>query len=360
VHILGILLPLHRIYQACERHGGREEPVWPEFPPEEARERHRVAIGGGAEKAKPKTKKSRPEEYCNHQAAALWLSKAENLFDITKRPWLRDIARAYGPWTAVANGAGLKDCDSSYHFPSEWNDAYFALLAHCLPGLELQAIDELALKPICSLPDDPFFDVMVPFLQRLDVIFFNDGVIEIGVAISVRSTLANQMMSRWCWKRLRGSQGTSIEVHIGPAIATLFFNEAGVFSPAKCYLLPKGIDQIAAYLPILAQLAESAPSFFVANVTLNLVEVSPRSSHLPFLISAAKAWFTCYFSARDFWVDYGIGHRLCAWIEVVWRQEPNQLDTNQKLRTDLDGLLAALVRLGVAEARHLEEALAQE
>ena len=137
----------------------------------------------------------------------------------------------------------------------------------------------------------------------------------------------------------------------------LFFNDHGFIQPAKCYLLPKGVDRLDSFLPVLEKLVESGPSLFVAVVTLNLVEVSPRSAHLPFVVAAAKTWLGSYPDDSDFWVDHGIGHRVCVWIEEVRRQEPALLDTDKAIRFDVDRLLAALISLGVADARRLEEAL---
>ncbi len=50
---------------------------------------------------------------------------------------------------------------------------------------------------------------------------------------------------------------------------------------------------------------------------------------------------------------------MCVWIEEVRRQEPALLDTDEAVRFDVDRLLAALISLGVADARRLEEALAR-
>lgn len=167
------------------------------------------------------------------------------------------------------------------------------------------------------------------------------------------------MMASSGWKHLEGSRSASIERHIGPAIAVLFFNEYGFTHPTACYVLQKGIDRLDAFFPVLEQLVEHGPSLFVALVTLNLLEVSPRSAHLPFLVTAAKVWLRSYPDNSDFWVDYGIGLRVCVWIEEVRRQEPTMLDTNEEVRLDVDRLLAALISLGVADARRLEAALAR-
>jgi hypothetical protein len=123
-------------------------------------------------------------------------------------------------------------------------------------------------------------------------------------------------------------------------------------------LLLNAADRLDPLLPVLEKLVESGPSLFVAIVTLNLLEVSPRSAYLPFTVTAAKTWLENYPDDKDFWVDHGIGRRVCVWIEEVRRQEPSLLDRDKPVRFDVDRLLAALISLGVADARRLEEALA--
>ena len=162
------------------------------------------------------------------------------------------------------------------------------------------------------------------------------------------------------WKRLTGSRSASIEMHIGPAIAVLFFNDHSFVQPSKCYLFQKGADRINPFLPTLGKLVRSGPSLFVAVVTLNLLEVSPRSAHLPFIVEAAKTWMGSHPDNCEFWVDHDIGRRVCVWIEEVWRQDPALLNTDKAIRFDVDRLLAALISLGVADARRLEELLARE
>ena len=336
----------------------RPEPSWPAFPAEPARRRRRnLVMVGRARGDTTAAQRSRPEEYADHQAAALWLSKIGGLVDVVERPWLREIARIYAAWTAGANGAGLDMYEEVADPPMEWNGAYFYLLACCLPGLALPEIEQIALVPISSLPEEPFFDVITQFLRNVDAVYFNNRGLQEPIAISIRSALASRLMASSGWKRLRGS--ASIEMHIGPAIAVLFFNDQGFAQPPKCYLLPKGIDRLDPFLPVLEKLVDSGPSLFVAVATLNLLEVSPRSTHLPFIVAAAKAWLGSYPNDTDFWVDNGIGRRVCVWIEEVRHQEPALLDTDEAVRFDVDRLLAALISLGVADARRLEEALAR-
>jgi hypothetical protein len=336
------------------------EPDWPAFPAEAPRLRRPLRLQGGRiQRDDPALSPSRPDEYADHQAAAVWLVQCQSLVDMDKRPWLRETVQTYARWTAAANGAGLDASEEVDHLPWEWNNAYFALLAHCLPGLVLPEIEQLALVPISSLPDKSFFDVIPQFLRNVDAVYFNDRGLPEPVAISIRSALANRLMASSGWKWLRGRRSASIETYIGPAIAVLFFNDYGFAQPPKCYLFQGGIDRLAPFLPVLGKLVESGPSLFVALVTLNLLEVSPRSTHLPFIVAAAKAWLGSYSDDSEFWDAHGIGRRVCVWIEEIRRKEPALFDTDKAVRVDVDRLLAVLITLGVAEARRLEEALAK-
>jgi hypothetical protein len=232
-----------------------------------------------------------------------------------------------------------------------------AQLAYCLPGLGSQEIDELALTPITSLPDELYFDVVTHFLRSVDAVFFNDYGLLAQDVVRIRSILARRLVASSGWRRLAGSQSASIEVHIGPAIATFFFNDHGRFQPTKCYLFPKAIDRLDPFLPLLETLVESGPSFFTALITLNLLEVSPRPYHLPFVVMAAHTWLRSYPDSTPFWIDSDMGRRICALIDNIWRREPVLLDRSQTLRNDVDQLLAALVRIAVADAARLEQAL---
>lgn len=337
----------------------RPEPDWPAFPTAAPRLRQHIRLRGGrVERDEPARSRSQPEKYADHQAAAVWLVQCRSLVDMGKRPWLREMARAYASWTAEANGAGLDATEDVENPPWEWNNAYFELLARCLQGLALPEIEQLALVPISSLPDRSFFDVLPSFLRTVDIVYFNDRALDEPIAIGIRSKLATRLMASSGWKWQQRRQSASIETHIGPAIAVLFFNDYGFTQPGNCYLPPEYIERLAPFLPVLEQLVESGPSHFVASVTLNVFEVSPRLAHLPVLVAAAKAWLGSYQDDSEFWVAHGIGRRLCVLLEEIWRQEPAVLDADKSLRLDVDRVLGALIGLGVAEARRLEEVLA--
>ena len=215
----------------------RPEPDWPAFPSKTVRPRRGLRVPGGRGQQAPfATRRLRPDEYADHQAAALWLRNTGGLVDLVQRPWLREIVCTYGHWTAEANGAGLEAYEEIDHPPREWNNAYFDLMAYCLPGLEWPEIEHIAIALISSLPDEPFFDVVTRFLRSLDAVYFNDRGLEEPIVINIRSALANRLMASRGWKRLGGSRDASIEMHLGPAVAVFFFNDYDFAQPAKCYL----------------------------------------------------------------------------------------------------------------------------
>ena len=55
-------------------------------------------------------------------------------------------------------------------------------------------IAELALGPIASLPDEPFFDIVTDLLRCIDSVFFNDQCIDEAVAVGIRSELSKRLM----------------------------------------------------------------------------------------------------------------------------------------------------------------------
>ena len=60
------------------------------------------------QEAAPERRPPLPEhEHTDHQAAALWLSKAITLADVNKRPWLRDLVRHIfnGPQQRMVRGS---------------------------------------------------------------------------------------------------------------------------------------------------------------------------------------------------------------------------------------------------------------
>ena len=338
--------------------GARIEPEWPEFPAEPAYSRSRIHLPRTPQERS--RRRHRAEQYVDHQMAALWINSTRTIADVRVRPWLREVAAAYGPWTATANGAGLEAHADVSNPPHEWNDAYFKFVAWCLPGLAIEAVDSLVITSIASLPDESFYNVVVDFVRSVDQVYFSDRGLSESVALHVRSALATHMMKTRGWTYQVGRSSTSIEFHLGPAVATLFFNDYGITRSPTCYVLRNGIHRLDAFLPLLTTLVIACPCFFVAVVTLNMLEVAPQQFHLPLLVTAAANWLRTFPNDIEFWVEHLIGRRVSKLIETHLQITVELLDPDDMRRPAIDECLDQMVRLGVVEARQTEQALLRE
>jgi hypothetical protein len=338
-------------------YGTATEPQWPRLPGEPARPKRRLSLTGARVAAPEPIEAMDPTEHVNHQAAALWLRQVRGLPDNSLRAWLGEIVNTYMPWTMEANGAELSDGDETDHPPSEWNDTFFAAVARCAVGLSTHEVTELAVRHIVKLPDRNFYDVLVDFMRSLDAVYFEGGDIPTQVAVDIRRAFAEHMQTTRGWARLSRSKDLSIEMHIGPAIAVLFFNDHNFGQGSKCYLFEKGAERVAPFLPVLGKLVQEGPSPFVALVLLNLLEVAPRAEQLEVLVTAGSAWIEAYPDFRQLWVDHAVGRRWCLLIEAIRVRSPASVSHNSPLRSTIDSLVAALIALGVAEAARLEEEL---
>jgi hypothetical protein len=337
--------------------GGGHEPAWPMLPSDEPVPRRGPLIrkSSAVEAERPYEP---PEERFNDQMGALWLRGAKVLVAAGHQPWVFDFVRTYTEWTWVANGLGLNEHEEVSHPPREWNGAYFDLLAHCAPCLTASETEGMALTPMCSLPDDAFFGVAAAFLRSVDDVYFNDHGVDESIALLVRSTLAQHLARTNSWRWLARRRDSSIGMTIAPIVATCFFNDYGYgLQPSRAYLLTKGIDRLPAFLPSLEALVADAPCHFVASVALNLLEVSPRTEHVPFLVAGATTWLLAFPDSKDFWIDHVFGRRVCALLEAARKAKAEFLSEQHPMRRDVDGLLATLVQIGVAEAARLERSL---
>jgi hypothetical protein len=336
--------------------GKQAEPQWQVFMPTPARPRTRF-------RSRQRQRNESIEDPVqqnvdvDHQAAALWLGGAASLFDVAKRPWLRDIIKTYGAWTHLANGSELEEYEDPDRGPTDWNDVFFKLLAYSLPGMSSEDIDEMALAPITKLPDRSAFDVMRSFLRDVDGVYFNEHVFADAQAVHVRSLLAKKIMTTRVWERHVRDRSTSTEIHFGPAIAALLFNVYWSVQPPKCYLYPKGIDRMDPFLPLLKEIAEGGQFFLAVICLLNLLEVAPRATHLPVIVAAGKSWLSAFPGDRCFWIEQGTGRRVCSVMQSIFSLDPNLFGLTAALRKEIDALLERLVQMGVPEARRLEESL---
>jgi hypothetical protein len=341
--------------------GAREEPPWPVFPFERVYTRRRLRIPGRA--GSEITDEDREEEGVEegservfHHAAGLWLHAAAGL-KVAETSWLCDVVHHYSAWTLKANGAGRAKDDEISGAPDEWNTVYLPLRARCFSALATQETRQFSISEISQLPDEAFLDVLPLFIRSLDAAYFEALSLNAEDAVQARSLLAKRLMGCRGWRYLKGKPDDSIEWHIGPAIAVLFFNDYLRPAPISCYLLPAGVERIEPFVPLLEELNRGAPCIFLALLTLNLMEVSPKGSLLALMLTAAEEWLNTYPDNTVFWLNHGIGQRVCGVIRKIVEASQTKLDHKRTLCTRADRLLAALVRIGVSEASALEEVL---
>ena len=216
------------------------------------------------------------------------------------------------------------------------------------------------LDPIRSLPDESFFDATGYFLRSVDQVFFGNGGLAEAEAVHIRTSLADRLSETPDWKSRSSDPSSSIEVHMGSAIAAFFFNNWFRFPPSSCYLRSPGIARLKPFLPRLERLVEEGPGGFVAGIVLDLVEVCPKREHLPFIAAAAEAWLSePILDSTVFWVDNRIAQRLCVVIEGIETREPHS-SWDSSLRNRVGNIVSALVGLGVPLAGRIEQKFAEE
>jgi hypothetical protein len=338
--------------------GKRLEPDWPDFPMERPRKRRGLRIGGDSLVEELQLEpEAKPTERVYHQTAAMWI-RAASVLGKSRGPWIEEVLERYWEWTFIANGDGLAKHEQVDHAPDEWNQVFFEVLAVFSSD---SALRERVTTAISKLSDEPFFDILKVFLRAFDTVYFSGTEISEVDAASLRTSFATRMRTAHGWEYLRGDTSDGVEVHLGPAISVLFFNDFNGFGiPPKCYLLPPGIERTDAMLATIVELACDCPSPLVALVSLNCFVVSPKQSHLPGMVQIAKRWLEIFPDNTTFWIRNGIGKRLCDVMSAQLRTGTalKILDLSQKLA--LGNSLASLVRLGVSEASALEETVAKE
>ena len=125
---------------------GRDpEPEWPEFPMQDPAPRRGIRLGSHSPE-RARSPRARHELYVDSQGAAAWLAALGAVAELPQRPWLRDVINHFRDWTSDTNGASLDEDQDVERAPSEWNDAYFKLMAACLPGLTTVEVDAFALE----------------------------------------------------------------------------------------------------------------------------------------------------------------------------------------------------------------------
>ena len=345
---------------AAELHwlaGECPEPSWPELPdPRPPKDRHGISLG------KPRQRRKQspvpPRAFAlDAPAAAQWLSLAVELWRAARPDLLCALVRHCWPWTAVANGVGCEPDEEPGERAFGWNDAYFKAALAAAVSIGDAGIEEYVLDPLVQLPEERFLNAAEAVLHALDQLWLNRGVVSDSTAVSIREALAQRLAATLSWRRLASERSAGTGIHIAGTVAAMFMGQHDMGRGPRCYVLPPGAARADLLLPMLTQLAErAAGATFVAIAFLGLLEVEPHANRLVFMARAVAAWWRVQGANAEFWIDHGIGRRLCEWIDKAVLGppvSPTVLDS-----AELTAIVDTLVQCGTPLARALEERLA--
>ena len=340
--------------------GRSTEPEWPELPMRDSAQ----SLGVEAERRpqggvrKPRT---RQDFYIDTQGAAAWLSALSSIAYKFQYQWLRDVISHYRDWTINANGSSLTEELEFSDSPNEWNDSYVRLMAACLSDLSISEVDAFATSFIISLPPKVFLRVGATFLRSLDIAYLDFDAIDPLVAKHVRESLARALRSHINWNHFVSNRSASVETNMGNLVSALFFHTYHHgFTPPKCYLAPSLVEKTDILLPTIQSLASEAPTILVATEIMTLFKVAPHTEQLPFILEVGKSWVKTRPDDPTFWVDYGVGGKLCQLLEGMYEADRTAFEVGSKGRNTVDLILSILVRTGVPEAGHLEVKLSKD
>lgn len=246
---------------------GGPEPAWPEFPSPSIHFRGPLTIGGGFKAPSCSQSEHSPSEQLRSQVAAVWVRQVTRETELDDRSWLTSFVKKYGAWTAEANGSGLECRAEIDRRNNAWNNAYFPLAGETcarMPRDEVMAFIAAAI----DVPDEPFFDIVEELIPALDRSLFNDRGLHLNTALMLRTLVADRMVRTTGWRREKDRAAMSVETRIGRAIAPLFFCHYGLFTKTRCYLLPKGVDRVASFFPLLTRLTSDGSVPFIGLLTM--------------------------------------------------------------------------------------------
>lgn len=334
--------------------GGENEPPWPEMPPWLSRPRRGIRIGGWSGDELEDEDKHIPELFVDEHPMGNLFGHLVPLTAGSPPDWLVDLSEYMMKWTSEANGPqGVNDRQHD-HRPTTWNTHFFDFVGVLCVGLPHAQVKTSFLEPICRFKDDAFHEAAAGFLRGFDRATLAINTSDPEDPAAVRRLVSDRMRQGWGFKRAAREKGTTVESHFGDAVHAMFYHGSHWGRPTRP-LLPERWPGLQATFPTLASMAKDAgTSVYVANLFLNLVESSPTISLLPAVTETVTAWCSAYGADANFWAEWGIGDRVCRWLE-------QELATDEASVVALDGVqellrsLDVLIRSGVPRAREIEE-----
>jgi hypothetical protein len=347
---------------AAERNwlnGTVAEPDWPELPPWLSRPRRGIRLGGGRLiEEDNENEEQRPDQYVDeHTLGALtgYLIR----FTVGDLPdWLLAFAEHLMRWTCEANGPHGDDDRDRDNPPLHWNGHFFDFLGILCVALPHDVAVAKFIEPITRFNDEAFHDCMAEFLRGFDRAMQAIDRKKPDNPVAVRELLAERIQKGWNYKRLGCEKGMTSETHAGDALNAMFYQPHRIANRGQPSIPAnwKGLD---ANMPVLVNLVASAStSGYIATLFLNLIDSSPRAVLLPFLVEALKAWCAAYGVDRNFWAEKGFGGRVSTWLDRTFSGDAASAIVLPRVKDDLLKCLDVLIRSGVAQAREIEQRIA--
>ncbi|WP_226577287.1 hypothetical protein [Acuticoccus sediminis] len=337
---------------------GAAEPDWPVFPVEAPRRRrgfHLPAARGASEDHR----EDDPTEYDPHggvvhadtKNAAKWLGVHDGLSHRGMR-WDGEIVATYAAWTADRNGAGQDSSFQAEAWHDEWNDAFYAHLAHVLMDAPDERFEQ-ELARVVLLPDDMFARAASVIARAADVIYFNDPTCPAGRAVVLRRRLVERAVTMQSWQFDHEPGALSIDYDTRDLFGTLLFNQANALRGTSSYLVPSVADRIDPLLDAVSALQNGGRTTYIALCTMNALLVRPHSRHLNFVLDATEAWHARLPGHDGLWHGMGVGRKVVEWLEAAIEEDPELVDPAHSARPRIDRLLDRLINAGVAPAHDL-------
>jgi hypothetical protein len=338
--------------------GEGAEPSWPELASWRSRPRRGIRLGDDGHIEDDDDDDEPPSHYVDEQAIAK-LANHLIRFTINDVPvWVKDLAVHLMAWTDEANGPHSEDLRERDHRPDTWNIVFFDFIGVLSVALPHSEVVELFLDRLLKFNDEAFYDAMASFLRGYDRATVATDTRAPENPVAVRALLADRIKRAWNYRRLGREKGFTSETHAGDALNAMFYQPSRWANTGRA-TIPDNWSGLQSSMATLTELVVGAPSSgYLATLLLNLIESSQDKGLIPFVIEAMTAWCLAHGIDRNFWAEKNIGSRVCAWLDTTLAKDATShavlVDRADELLKSLD----VLVQSGIAQARILEEKIA--
>ncbi|MBR0965683.1 hypothetical protein JQ554_15425 [Bradyrhizobium diazoefficiens] len=338
--------------------GEGAEPSWPELATWRSAPRRGIRLGDHGHIEDDEDDDEPPSHYVDEHAIGR-LTQHLIRFTISDVPiWVRGLAGHLMAWTDEANGPhgeGVRERDNR---PHTWNIDFFDFAGVLSVALPHSEVTDLFLSRIVKFNDEAFHDAMASFLRGYDRATVATDTKNPENPSAVRALLADRIKRTWNYRRLGRDKEFTSETHAGDALNAMFYQPSRWANTGRP-TIPNNWPGLQTSIAMLTELVVGAPtSGYLASLFLNLVESSHDKALVPFVAQAMASWCSAYGVDRNFWAEKNIGSRVCTWFDAVLTNDATALAAFTDRVDELFRCLDILVQSGVAQARILEEKIA--